>query len=235
MSRSLSWINKQKLGSLLQQMGHDAARAKGSATKPSGATGNDPEGTHFPFDQHVQKHNMVGEGAHPPVTRAPTPSVASIQMPAKVHRSCAALLQAQKEWDEHGVLPITSSEASFPLYLSAFVRWLVESTEGQAAFLANDEGLPLASVGTDEHSIAMSSSFAVTEHVLQRTNSLSTNGVLESLIVPLPSGDIWHLGWISSDLGRIAWGLKLSNMLSVPAAESISSMLVAVMNASATH
>lgn len=232
MSRSLSWISQNDLDSLFADLDvtlqeQPAAPATPTAPTPQTATED-------PFDRHARR--MVEANARlSAMADTDQQRAASAEMPALLPISLTdppLLVGACERWKTENELPLELGNLSYPTNIQALLEWLVQSSEAEGGFFADADGLPLASRNAKGTMISMSAAFRTTRELLSLGQE---DEALQHILLPLPSGTVWHFGWLNSPYGQLAWGLCTAKQLTLDITNSITLIIEASLASSSAH
>jgi hypothetical protein len=219
MPRSLSWIEDSMLSELLGRTGLRAPRA---APVPAPRTG----GIRFGMPQD-EKHETV-----PPPESALPPEDSGF--PGALRELADLLPQPPaadwpaEETATHGMPPLPlDPDAPLSERLETFLAWVVGSTGGFAAFVADADGLPLANKhGTEDH-IAITSTLDKALRPIRASVSGDPQG---SVAIELDTRNVLQVLWGATPAGRVAVGLVLPESLAGEVIRSVRASLRSVFN-----
>lgn len=158
----------------------------------------------------------IGEAAEP----APAPPAPS---PALEHELASELARAEPE--PASLPPIAelddvaagaaifgehAADQSVDARLSSFLRWLMGGTGAFAAFVADEEGLPLANHNAPEGYVAAVGALGRAQHDISRYVPSPGAG---SSTIELDQQNLLQVVWSDTSAGRLAVGLVLAGAL----------------------
>lgn len=101
-------------------------------------------------------------------------------------------------------------QGSLPEKLELFLHWLMGSTGAYAAFVADEDGLPLSNRHTTEDLIAIC---AVLDKTAREVSHLLEEDPEGSLSFELDADNVLHVTWVVTPAGRFAIGVVIADVL----------------------
>ncbi|MBI4952411.1 MAG: hypothetical protein HY908_10290 [Myxococcales bacterium] len=207
MAQSPWSIDRTALTDLLRRAGVESKRADEPRAR-------DPERVHFPEQ---------GSSREAP----PAPRARGTEAPPPLHRVPGTARSAATGPAPRHLLAPAAVDGSAPLFerLETFVDWLLAATGASAAFVADEDGLPLVSRHVAEEHVAVS---AALDGAMFPVRRLLAGEPQLAVVIELDGASLLEVLWVSTPSGRLALGVVMTESLARSAAATIRATLHAV-------
>jgi hypothetical protein len=115
-----------------------------------------------------------------------------------------------------------ASLTSIEQRVEMLVDWLMGSTASYSAFVADSEGLALANRNAPDNYVAATAMIGRAQHLLDSYVPAPVDGATS---MELDDGNTLQIVWVSTDAGRLAAGMVLSQPLARPFCVTVRNMV----------